>query len=90
MPVVGFIGADASSWVPWTAAFVARLRELGWIDGHAVAIEYRWTEGHPSAPRSSRPNSSRLQRRYYRHEFQLRAYGKAGDIDHPHRVCIGE
>jgi len=29
----------------WTAAFVQRLRELGWIDGHNVAIEYRWSEG---------------------------------------------
>ncbi len=29
----------------WTAAFVARLRELGWVDGHTVAIEYRWSEG---------------------------------------------
>jgi putative ABC transport system substrate-binding protein len=23
------------------------LRELGWIEGHTVAIEYRWTEGRP-------------------------------------------
>jgi len=29
----------------WTAAFVQRLRELGWIDGRTVAIEYRWGEG---------------------------------------------
>jgi putative ABC transport system substrate-binding protein len=27
------------------AAFVQRLRELGWIDGRNVAIEYRWGEG---------------------------------------------
>jgi putative ABC transport system substrate-binding protein len=26
---------------------VARLRELGWIEGRTIAIEYRWTEGHP-------------------------------------------
>src|SRR5262245_50829314 len=26
-------------------AFVRRLRELGWIEGRTVAIEYRWTEG---------------------------------------------
>jgi ABC-type uncharacterized transport system substrate-binding protein len=28
-----------------TAAFVQRLRELGWIEGRTVAIEYRWAEG---------------------------------------------
>src|SRR5262245_41304931 len=27
------------------AAFVQRLRELGWIDGRNLAIEYRWAEG---------------------------------------------
>src|SRR5262249_31203672 len=27
------------------AAFVERLRELGWIENRTVAIEYRWREG---------------------------------------------
>src|SRR5262249_33431582 len=36
-----------TSWSPWTAAFVERLRELGWIDGRTIAIEYRWAEGRP-------------------------------------------
>jgi putative ABC transport system substrate-binding protein len=27
------------------AAFVQRLRELGWIEGRTIAIEYRWVEG---------------------------------------------
>jgi putative tryptophan/tyrosine transport system substrate-binding protein len=26
-------------------AFVERLRELGWIEGRTIAIEYRWAEG---------------------------------------------
>src|SRR6202011_3809413 len=25
--------------------FVQRLRELGWIEGRTIAIEYRWSEG---------------------------------------------
>jgi putative ABC transport system substrate-binding protein len=29
----------------WTAAFVQRLRQLGWAEGRNVAIEYRWAEG---------------------------------------------
>src|SRR5580704_9300889 len=45
LPTIGFLGADASAFSPWTAAFVARLGELGWIEGKTVAIEYRWSEG---------------------------------------------
>jgi putative ABC transport system substrate-binding protein len=29
----------------WTAAFVQRLHELGWIEGRNVAVEYRWANG---------------------------------------------
>src|SRR5271170_2296666 len=47
LPTIGFLGADASTFSPWTAAFVARLRELGWIEGRTIAIEYRWGEGRP-------------------------------------------
>jgi ABC-type uncharacterized transport system substrate-binding protein len=47
LPTIGFLGATtrlgASQWV---AAFVQRLRELGWIEGRTIAIEYRWTDGH--------------------------------------------
>ena len=47
LPTVGFLGAaSASAWSPWVAAFSQRLRELGWIEGRTVAIEYRWAEGH--------------------------------------------
>src|SRR6202048_3937507 len=45
LPTVGFLGADASAFSPWTAAFVARLGELGWIEGKTIAIEYRWSQG---------------------------------------------
>jgi putative ABC transport system substrate-binding protein len=46
LPTIGFLGAaTASAWGPWTGAFVQRLRELGWIEGHTIAIEYRWAEG---------------------------------------------
>jgi len=46
LPTIGYLGtAGASAWAPWTAAFVQRLHELGWIDGRTVAIQYRWAEG---------------------------------------------
>jgi ABC-type uncharacterized transport system substrate-binding protein len=46
LPTIGFLGsATPSSMSQWTAAFVQRLRELGWIEGRTVAIEYRWAEG---------------------------------------------
>src|SRR5262245_48497247 len=45
LPVIGFLGADAAAFSPWTSAFVTHLRELGWIENRNVAIEYRWSEG---------------------------------------------
>src|SRR5215467_10992435 len=45
VPIIGFLGSDASLWSPYTAAFSQRLRELGWIDDRTIAIEYRWAEG---------------------------------------------
>src|SRR5262245_54008569 len=43
---IGFLGAATPSAASqWVAALVERLRELGWIEGHTVAIEYRWAEG---------------------------------------------
>ena len=46
LPTVGFLGvATPTAWGPWASAFVQRLRELGWIEGRTIAIEYRWAEG---------------------------------------------
>jgi putative ABC transport system substrate-binding protein len=47
LPTIGFLGGEASAWSTWTAAFVSRLRELGWIEDHTIAIAYRWSEGRP-------------------------------------------
>src|SRR5262249_5215564 len=45
LPTIGFLGADATAFRPWTAAFRTRLHVLSWIDGRSIAIEYRWSEG---------------------------------------------
>ena len=46
MPTIGFLGViTPAGQTHMVAAFVQRLRELGWIEGRTVAIEYRWAEG---------------------------------------------
>jgi putative ABC transport system substrate-binding protein len=44
-PIIGFLGTTtASAWKSWTTTFIERLRELGWIEGSNVVVEYRWAE----------------------------------------------
>ena len=46
LPIIGFLGySGASAASAWVAAFVQRLRELGWIENRDIAIEYQWAEG---------------------------------------------
>ena len=46
LPTIGFLGGQTpSTGGQWAATFERRLRELGWIEGRTVAIEYRWAEG---------------------------------------------
>jgi ABC-type uncharacterized transport system substrate-binding protein len=48
-PTIGFLGSSTpSAMSQWVAAFVQRLRDLGWIEGRTVTIEYRWAEGRSS------------------------------------------
>jgi putative tryptophan/tyrosine transport system substrate-binding protein len=46
LPTIGFLGMNPPvAQSQWTAAFVQRLRELGWIEGRTAVVEYRWAEG---------------------------------------------
>jgi putative ABC transport system substrate-binding protein len=46
LPTIGVLGATTpATYGLFVAAFVQRLRELGWIEGRTIAIEYRWAEG---------------------------------------------
>src|SRR5215831_16431499 len=48
LPTIGYLGATTTSTQSqMVAAFVGRLRELGWIERRTVAIEYRWAEARP-------------------------------------------
>jgi putative tryptophan/tyrosine transport system substrate-binding protein len=46
MPTVGFLnGASATAFADNAAAFRLGLKDSGLIEGHTVAIEYRWADG---------------------------------------------
>jgi len=46
LPTIGCLGSStASAEHHRTAAFVHRLRELGWIEDRTVTIAYHWAEG---------------------------------------------
>src|SRR5262245_26771933 len=43
---IGFLGQSTrAAGSEWVAAFGQRLRELGWIEGRTITVEYRWAEG---------------------------------------------
>jgi len=45
-PTIGYLaGGTPTTESQRIAAFLQRLRELGWIEGRNVAVEYRWEEG---------------------------------------------
>ena len=44
---IGFLGATTPSiWSAFVGAFEHKLRNLGWIDGSNIAIEYGWAHGN--------------------------------------------
>jgi ABC-type uncharacterized transport system substrate-binding protein len=46
LPIIGYLGPSTRSIdVHRLGALVQRLRELGWIEGRTIVIEYRWAEG---------------------------------------------
>jgi putative ABC transport system substrate-binding protein len=48
LPVIGFLGnGNPTTGASQLDALRRGLRELGWIEGRNVTIEYRWAEGHP-------------------------------------------
>src|SRR5215813_6967340 len=45
VPRMGFLSLTSpSDWQPWRDAFRQRLRELGWVEGQNIVIDYRYAE----------------------------------------------
>jgi putative tryptophan/tyrosine transport system substrate-binding protein len=62
LPTVGFLGSSTPSAMrQWVAAFVQRLRDLGWIEGRTIAIEYRWAESDSARAREIAAEFVRLK-----------------------------
>jgi ABC-type uncharacterized transport system substrate-binding protein len=46
MPLIGFLNSGSpDGYAPMVAAFLRSLKEVGYIEGQSVAIEYRWLQG---------------------------------------------
>jgi putative tryptophan/tyrosine transport system substrate-binding protein len=46
LPVIGFVGVSTpTAQAHLVAALRQRVRELGWIEGRTIEMEYRWAEG---------------------------------------------
>jgi putative ABC transport system substrate-binding protein len=46
LPVIAFLGSGSSLTAARLLAFRHGLKEMGYVEGESVAIEFRWAEGH--------------------------------------------
>src|SRR5262245_20540469 len=62
MPTIGFLGtATPSTWSNFVAAFVQRLRDLGWVEGRNIAILFAGRKAALSVTPRSRPSLCSLR-----------------------------
>ena len=83
VPVIGLLGSDAApAQSEWTAAFLQRLRELGWNEGRNIIIDYRWGEGHSRAVQRNRSRIRPAKCHSHSHtQHPADARSKTGDVD---------
>src|SRR5258708_19310617 len=59
LPTIGFLGPRG--WTNLTIPFLHRLRELGWVEGRNILVEFRWIDGSPEATRALLTDFVRLK-----------------------------
>ena len=54
MPVIGYLGTQSADidYENVTVPFLQGLKEIGYVDGQNVSIEYRWAENQPDRLRA--------------------------------------
>ena len=87
-PTIGYLGGGGPiTQRAWVEAFVRRLRELGWMEGRTVAIEYRWGEGRPERYAEFAAEFVRLKVDViFRQRHRAGGRSKTGDIGNSHHL----
>jgi hypothetical protein len=82
MPVIGFLhGGSPAGFAPFMGGFHLGLKELGFVEGQNVSIEYRWAETPAGHGSRSGPATSDCDLR-----GRLSAGGQSSHHDHSHPV----
>src|SRR5213595_4344321 len=58
---IGFLGDSPAAFSETTEAFRQGLRDLGYVEGRNITIEYRWAEGKPERTREFAEELVRLK-----------------------------
>src|SRR5262249_44034419 len=91
LATIGYLGPTTlASTSPWLPAFVQRLRELQWVEGRNVAIDYRWAEGSNERMAEIAAEFARLKVDIIFHPRNRGLCCEASYLDDPHRVRVGD
>lgn len=88
LPTIGYLGPNTRALDSQRlAAFIERLRDLGWIEGRTITIEYRWADGRNERLAENAAEFVRLKMDVIvTSATPTKHRGQAGDRRHSNRV----